>query len=86
MILFIFSYKHAFDGLYRVAKHEGASRLMNGVSMASARACFVTIGQLSMYDQFKQLLLMTAYFKDNAATHFSASFMAVRTTFVQALI
>jgi len=70
------NYKHAIDGLYQVAKHEGPLKLMNGATMASSRACLVTIGQLSFYDQFKQLLMSTGYFKDNLVTHFSASFGA----------
>lgn len=70
------NYKHALDGVLRVVKEEGAPRLFNGATMASTRATLVTIGQLSFYDQFKQLLLKTSFFKDNIATHFTASFMA----------
>lgn len=70
------NYKHAIDGLIRISREEGAVKLMNGASMASSRAVFMTIGQLSMYDQFKQLLLQTGFFSDNMVTHFSASFMA----------
>lgn len=40
------SYKHAIDGLYRVMRHEGALKLMNGATMASSRATLVTIGQV----------------------------------------
>lgn len=70
------NYKHAIDGIIQVCKHEGPLKLMNGATMASSRATLVTIGQLSCYDQFKQLLLMTPIFKDNIITHFSASFLA----------
>jgi len=70
------NYKHALDGLYQVAKQEGPTKLMNGATMASSRAVLVTIGQLSFYDQFKQLLLGTGFFYDNIWTHFTASFMA----------
>jgi len=70
------NYKHAIDGLIKVARHEGPIKLMSGCTMASSRATFVTIGQLSCYDQFKQLLLLTPIFKDNIVTHFSASFLA----------
>ena len=38
--------------------------------------------QLSMYDQFKQLLLSTGVFQDNIVTHFSASFAAVSAYFL----
>lgn len=70
------NYKNALDGLLRVAKEEGVPKLMNGATMASTRATFVTIGQLSFYDQIKGLLLGTGYFQDNLVTHFSASFLA----------
>jgi dicarboxylate transporter 10 len=36
----------------------------------------MTIGQISLYDQFKQILLTTSFFKDNIITHFTASIMA----------
>ncbi|KAK2160728.1 hypothetical protein LSH36_127g03059 [Paralvinella palmiformis] len=70
------NYKHAIDGIIQVCKHEGPMKLMNGVTMASSRATLVTIGQLSCYDQFKQFLLKTPFFKDNIVTHFTASFLA----------
>lgn len=70
------NYKHALDGLYRVIKQDGPMRLMNGASMAATRATFVTIGQISFYDQYKVMLLRTAYFEDDIYTYFTASFMA----------
>jgi dicarboxylate transporter 10 len=70
------NYKHAIDGLYRVVTQEGPMKLMNGATMAAARATLVTIGQLSFYDQFKVLLMQTGFFGDNITTHFSASFLA----------
>jgi dicarboxylate transporter 10 len=70
------NYKHALDGLLRVAKEEGPVKLMSGATMASSRATLVTVGQLSFYDQFKQILLLLPMFKDNMVTHFTASFMA----------
>jgi len=70
------NYKHAIDGLYRVVKEEGPTKLMNGATMAATRATFVTIGQLSFYDQIKVMLMRTGIFQDNIVTHFSASFMA----------
>jgi TRAP-type C4-dicarboxylate transport system permease small subunit len=36
---------------------EGVRALFSGWTMASSRAVMVTIGQLSLYDQFKQMLL-----------------------------
>lgn len=67
------NYKNAIDGLYRVYSEEGFRRLFSGCSTATSRAIFVTIGQLSFYDQIKQLLLDSGYFEDNLALHFTAS-------------
>lgn len=50
------NYKHAIDGVYRIATEEGVRSLFNGVSMAVGRAVLMTIGQLSFYDQIKQML------------------------------
>ncbi len=73
LIARLFSYKHAVDGLFQVARHEGVGSLFNGVSMTATRAAFMTFGQLAFYDTFKKLLLSTGVFHDNPITHFSAS-------------
>ncbi|XP_049491446.1 mitochondrial dicarboxylate carrier isoform X4 [Panthera uncia] len=70
------NYAHALDGLYRVAREEGLKKLFSGASMAASRGMFVTVGQLSCYDQAKQLVLSTGYLADNIFTHFVASFIA----------
>jgi dicarboxylate transporter 10 len=44
--------------------------------MAVIRGSFVTVGQIAFYEQAKQVLLATSYFKDDIITHFSASFIA----------
>lgn len=44
--------------------------------MAVLRGAFVTIGQIAFYEQVKQMLLATAYFKDNTVTHFTSSVAA----------
>jgi dicarboxylate transporter 10 len=44
--------------------------------MAVIRGAFVTIGQIAFYEQVKQMLLASGYFKDNVGTHFSSSFVA----------
>lgn len=44
--------------------------------MAVIRGSFVTIGQIAFYEQVKQLLLASGYFKDNVITHFTSSFAA----------
>ncbi|XP_059527519.1 mitochondrial dicarboxylate carrier isoform X2 [Myotis daubentonii] len=70
------SYAHALDGLYRVAREEGLRKLFSGATMASSRGMLVTVGQLSCYDQAKQLVLGTGYLSDGIFTHFIASFIA----------
>ncbi|CAN0358038.1 mitochondrial dicarboxylate carrier [Lethenteron reissneri] len=70
------NYKHAIDGMYRVAKEEGIRKLFNGATMAASRGALVTVGQLSCYDQAKQLVLATGLMGDNITTHFLASFLA----------
>ena len=47
-----------------------------GASMAVMRGSLVTVGQIAFYEQVKQLLLASGYFKDNVITHFSSSFVA----------
>ncbi|NWS61285.1 DIC protein, partial [Chunga burmeisteri] len=70
------SYSHALDGMYRVLREEGLKKLFSGATMASSRGALVTIGQLSCYDQAKQLVLTTGLLSDNIFTHFLASFIA----------
>jgi len=70
------NYKHAIDGIVRICREEGPKKLFNGASMAVIRGAFVTIGQIAFYEQVKQVLLQTGYFKDNVITHFSSSFVA----------
>lgn len=80
------NYKHAIDGLLRVYKEEGPKRLFSGASTATGRAIFMTIGQLSFYDQVK-LFLLKAGLGDNTATHFLSSLTAgaIATTLTQPL-
>ncbi|XP_070492282.1 mitochondrial dicarboxylate carrier-like [Chironomus tepperi] len=70
------NYKHAIDGLWRIYSQEGFTKLFSGGSTATSRAVFMTIGQLSFYDQVKALLLSSGYFKDNMFLHFTASSIA----------
>lgn len=72
------NYKHAVDGLIRMAREEGAGSLWRGVWPNSARALLMTASQLASYDGFKRLLLRTESLglKDDLTTHFSASFLA----------
>ncbi|CAL4060204.1 unnamed protein product [Meganyctiphanes norvegica] len=79
------NYKHALDGLYRVFREEGLTRLFRGASTATLRAVLITIGQLSFYDQIKLTLLDTPYFEDNIILHFTSSLSAgaIATTMTQ---
>ncbi|KAJ6220883.1 hypothetical protein RDWZM_006695 [Blomia tropicalis] len=83
------NYKNAIDGLIKVYQSEGSKALFKGASMATSRAIMMTIGQLSMYDQFKYLLLtyLPNVFQDNPTTHLTASTLtgAVATTLTQPL-
>jgi len=81
------NYKHAIDGMIRVAKEEGLAKLFNGANWATMRAVLMTIGQLCFYDQIKQTLLDTPYFSDNLVTHFTSSLGAgaIATTMTQPL-
>jgi len=69
-------YKNGVNGIIRITREEGITALYRGVGPNVQRAMLMTAGQLASYDQAKQFLLQTSYFKDNIITHFSASFMA----------
>lgn len=83
------NYKHALDGVIQVWRHEGVKSLFNGAATATSRAVLVTIGQIAMYDQYKQILLTSLpnIFEDNLVTHFTASSLAgaTATTMTQPL-
>jgi solute carrier family 25 (mitochondrial dicarboxylate transporter), member 10 len=70
------NYKHALDGLIRMAREEGISSWFRGVGPNSARALLMTSSQLASYDGFKQLCLTRFGMKDNMGTHFLSSFLA----------
>jgi solute carrier family 25 (mitochondrial dicarboxylate transporter), member 10 len=70
------NYKHALDGLARMAREEGAGSLWKGVWPNSARAVLMTASQLASYDVFKRLLLAHTSLSDNLTTHFTASLAA----------
>jgi len=70
------NYSHAFNGLYRVAVEDGFRTLFAGVSMTATRGLLITIGQVAVYDQTKQMLIGTGYFKDNVVTHLTSSVFA----------
>ncbi|XP_063618498.1 mitochondrial dicarboxylate carrier isoform X1 [Cydia splendana] len=79
------NYKNVFHGMYSVVRKEGVMQLWAGASMNCSRAILMTIGQLSFYDQIKELLLSTPYFGDNVVTHVTSSLCAggIATTLTQ---
>lgn len=81
------SYKHCFDGLFRVYREEGFRRLYAGATTATGRGFLMTIGQVAFYDQVKLMLLATGYFKDDPRLHFLSSMAAgaIATTLTQPL-
>ncbi|ALC46228.1 Dic1 [Drosophila busckii] len=81
------NYKNAVDGLIKVYRSEGFTRLFSGATTATARGVLMTIGQIAFYDQIKLYLLKTDYFKDDLVTHFTASLAAgaIATTLTQPL-
>lgn len=70
------NYKHALDGMIRMAREEGLMSWFRGVLPNSTRAAVMTASQLASYDTFKKMLLWYTPMTDNLATHFTASFLA----------
>ncbi|UKZ82015.1 hypothetical protein TrVFT333_009796 [Trichoderma virens FT-333] len=70
------NYKHAIDGIVRMAREEGALSWFRGWLPNSCRAAVMTAGQLATYDTFKRLLLDYTPMGDTLTTHFTASFLA----------
>ncbi|RSL96978.1 hypothetical protein CDV31_013225 [Fusarium ambrosium] len=70
------NYRHAFDGMVRMAREEGPKSMFRGWWPNSTRAMFMTAGQLASYDVSKHLLLKYTPMEDNLKTHFTASFLA----------
>ena len=70
------NYKNAVDGLARIVKEEGFSKLFRGVEWSIQRAALLSVGQIAFYDNTKTFLLRTGYFHDNVPTHLTASCMA----------
>ncbi|XP_037956608.1 mitochondrial dicarboxylate carrier-like [Teleopsis dalmanni] len=70
------NYNHVFDGMLRIYKEEGLSRLFTGSSLAIVRAMVMTIGQLAVYDQAKIFLLSSTNLREGVPLHFLSSVTA----------
>jgi dicarboxylate transporter 10 len=71
------NYRHALDGLARMAREEGPRSWFRAVWPNSLRSAVMTAGQLASYDTLKRLLIhMTSMEEESLATHFTASFFA----------
>ena len=70
------NYKNAFEGLLRISKEEGVTKMWNGWRPTVMRAIVVNIAQLASYSQAKQMLLESKYFKDDILCHFTSSLMS----------
>lgn len=70
------NYRHAGEGLVRMAREEGFGSWFRGVWPNSARAAAMTASQLASYDAFKRMLLAHTPLGDTLTTHFTASFFA----------
>lgn len=58
-------------------REEGFIRMFNGATMATVRATVMSVGQLSVYDQVKQVLFASGFFEDNPNLHFTSSVITV---------
>lgn len=70
------NYKNAFEGLLRISREEGVTKMWNGWSPTVMRAIVVNIAQLASYSQAKQMLLESGKFRDGILCHFTASLMS----------
>ncbi|KAJ1299928.1 hypothetical protein OPQ81_005369 [Rhizoctonia solani] len=59
------NYKHALDGMLRMAREEGLMSWFRGVLPNSLRAAAMTASQLASYDTFKKLLIGHTPMTDN---------------------
>lgn len=70
------NYRNVFHGIGSIVKQEGIFALWRGCYPNVIRGMLMTSGQMASYDQAKEMLLKTPYFKDDLATHFTAGAIA----------
>merc|ERR1719327_1381295 len=69
------NYNHVFNGLARIGREEGLAAMMKGYEFATLRAGMMTVGQIAMYDIFKESAMKNGL-PDNVATHFLCGSLA----------
>uniref|UniRef100_A0A914C084 Mitochondrial dicarboxylate carrier n=1 Tax=Acrobeloides nanus TaxID=290746 RepID=A0A914C084_9BILA len=74
------NYNHAFDGVAKIVKSEGALSLFHGASMASSRGLLMSVGTLSVYDQTKETLILHNIVHNYVLLHLCASCYAAFAT------
>lgn len=70
------NYKHALDGMIRMAREEGMMGWFRGWFPNSSRAAVQTASQLACYDTAKGILTEYTSWGDTLPTQLSASFLA----------
>ncbi|KAI9305449.1 mitochondrial carrier domain-containing protein [Cunninghamella echinulata] len=70
------NYKHALDGVFRIAREEGVTSLFRGLGPNMNRAILMTSSQCVSYDLFKKLLLNYSPLQDGLVLHFTSSTLA----------
>jgi len=70
------NYNHVFNGLARIGREEGMAAMMKGYEFATLRAGMMTVGQIAMYDIFKENGMESLGMKDNMVTHFTCASLA----------
>jgi len=70
------NYKHAVDGMFRMAREEGLKSWFRGWGPNSSRAAVQTASQLASYDVAKRLIMDYSNMGDTLPTQLSASFLA----------
>lgn len=70
------NYKHVFDAFVRIYREEGLYAGWRGAGPTVARGMVVSMTQLATYDQAKDALAATGFFKNPVPLQLSASLMS----------
>jgi dicarboxylate transporter 10 len=69
------NYRNAFDGIVRITRNEGVSRLFSGTGPMAVRAAILNAAQVASYDQIKEFLVSLGM-PDRVPTHLTAGTLA----------